>query len=147
MTPNSIGFYSGIYVTTKCDMVTVGLTTEKTLGQTDKKTYKQTNKQTDQRRRKDYSRHATITNKPTTTKDYSRRATIIINCQKETHPLPNPKWLFPNVGLIVPSSLISVLELSGKFQLLRHPANRSLHYMYLYLYTHSSCVLGLCVTG
>ena len=43
-----------------CDMVTVGLTvSEKTPGQTDKK---HTNKQTDQRRRKDYSRRATITN-------------------------------------------------------------------------------------
>ena len=43
MTPNSIDFYSGIYVTIMCDMVTVGLkASEKTQGQT----YKQTNKQT-----------------------------------------------------------------------------------------------------
>ena len=52
-----------------CDMVTVGLTvSEKSPGQTDKKTYKQTNKQTnkqtDKRRRKDYSRRATITREP-----------------------------------------------------------------------------------
>ena len=42
-------------------MVTLDfIVSEKTEGQTDKKTYKQTNKQTDKRRRKDYSRRATI---------------------------------------------------------------------------------------
>ena len=39
LAPNSIGFYSGIYVTTMCDMVTVGLTvSEKSPGQTNKQT-------------------------------------------------------------------------------------------------------------
>ena len=61
-------------------MVTLAfIVSEKTPGQTDKKTYKQTNKQTDKRRRKDYSRRATITNPQTNRqerKDYSRRATI-----------------------------------------------------------------------
>ena len=41
---NSIGFYSGIYVTNMCDMVTEGLTvSEKSLGQTNKQTDKNKN--------------------------------------------------------------------------------------------------------
>ena len=56
--PNSIGFYSSIYVTTMFDMVTVGLTvSEKSPGQT--------NKQTNRQEPKYYSRRATITNKQT----------------------------------------------------------------------------------
>ena len=61
MTPNSIGFYCSTYVTTRCDMVTVEcIESKKSEGQTSKQIYKQKN----QRRRKDYSRRATITREP-----------------------------------------------------------------------------------
>ena len=52
-------------------MVTVEcIESKKSEGQTSK----QTNKQTNQRRRKDYSRRVTITNKPTKQKDYTSPA-------------------------------------------------------------------------
>ena len=74
MTPNSIGFYSGTYVTNSCGMVTVEcIVSKKIEGQTNKQTYKQTN----QRKQSPYSRRATITNQRRR-KDYSRRATITI---------------------------------------------------------------------
>ena len=60
MAPNSIGFICHTYVTTDYDKVTVEcIDSKKSEGQTNK----QINKQTNQRRQKDYSRRATITNK------------------------------------------------------------------------------------
>ena len=79
MTPNSIGFICHTYVTTRCSMVTVEcIESEKSEGQTNIQTNKHINKQTNQRRQKDYSRRATITNrmtdKPTKQKDYTSPA-------------------------------------------------------------------------
>ena len=67
MTQNSIGFICHICVTNRCDIVPVEcIETKKSEGQTNIQTNKQinklTNKQTNQRRQKDYSRRATITN-------------------------------------------------------------------------------------
>ena len=67
MTSNSIGFYCSTYVTTRYDTVEC-IESKKSEGQTSKQTNKHTNKQTNQRRRKDYSRRATIT------KDYTSPA-------------------------------------------------------------------------
>ena len=77
MTPNSIGFICHIYVTTRCDIVPVEcIESKKSEGQTNIQTnkHKLTNKQTNQRRQKDFSRRATITNKPTKQKDYTSPA-------------------------------------------------------------------------
>ena len=63
MTPKSIGFQEVTYVVNICDMIIVEFVD---LEKIDRQTNKPTNKkQTNQRRRKDYSHRATITNKQT----------------------------------------------------------------------------------